>query len=105
MEAMKYYLFWNYFIMNTDKNWIPYSCPLIDEVIDIIQDAKIWDEEKVLQLMEWIRKINDDMRWICKDFYHEKEEEKERRLEAEKENYKLQDIIEKLESQIKALQE
>lgn len=91
--------------MSKDKNWIPYSCPLIDEVIDIINGTEIEDKNRIFELMEQIMTINDDMRWICKDFYNEKEEEKEWRLQAEKERDRLEDRIDDLNTQLERLQE
>lgn len=92
-------------MMSADKNWIPYSCPLIDEVIDMIKDSEIEDTRKIIELMEKIRNINNDMRWVCKDFYNEKEEEKELRLQAEKERDRLEDRIDDLNTQLENLQE
>ena len=91
--------------MSRDKNWIPYSCPLIDEVIDMIKDSEIEDKQNIIELMEKIRTINDDIRSVCKDFYNEKEEEKEWRLQAEKERDRLEDRIDDLNTQLENLQE
>ncbi len=89
--------------MGRDKNWVPYSCPIINEVIWMIEISVIEDKQKIIELMEEIRKINDDMRWVCKDFYNEKEDEKYDRLQAEKEIERLKDRIYDLQEEIKEL--
>lgn len=87
-----------------DKNWIPYSCELIDKVITIVKWAEIEEEYDIIDMMEKIRNINDDIRTVCYDFYKEKQEAIEEKEQIEKERYRLEEEINELLEQIKDIQ-
>lgn len=61
-----------------DNAPVPHTCPKIDEIISAIQyvkwDNTYWTEDRLVEIMEEIRKANDSLRKWGNEKHHECED-------------------------------
>ena len=99
--------------MARDNAPVPYTCPMIDEIISAIDsnewEETYWTKKDLIETMEKIRKANDSLRSWGNDLYDDLEKlEKQSQsdyIELENKNEDLVSEIEALKSEVSKLED
>jgi predicted nuclease with TOPRIM domain len=88
-----------------DNSGISNTCPKIDEVISAINSVNwgedsYWDANRVIEIMEEIRKANSDLRDWGNQMCRERDELQDEFDYLKRENDKLQDDVNDYEKQV-----
>jgi len=90
---------------NNDHSGVPYTCPLINEVISAVKSVEwpensYWDATRVIEILEQIRTHNEKLRQFGIDTYIERDEYSYKVDDLEREIDQLKETIEQLKQDV-----